>query len=71
VAHLIDRRSDSRNRSTVNRQRFLRRYRKHIQKAVSDAVGRRSITDVEQGERITIPRDRLTEIGRASCRERV
>ena len=61
MAHLIDRRSDSRNRSTVNRQRFLRRYRKHIQKAVSDAVGRRSITDVEQGERITIPRDRLTE----------
>ncbi len=61
MAHLIDRRSDSRNRSTVNRQRFLQRYRKHIRKAVSEAVGNRSITDVEQGEHITIPRDKLTE----------
>ena len=75
MAHLIDRRGDARNRSTVNRQRFLQRYRKHIRKAVSDAVGSRSITDVEQGEQITIPRDRLAEPtfahGQTGRRERV
>ena len=33
----------------------MRRYKKHIQKAVSDAVGKRSITDMEHGEQISIP----------------
>src|SRR5690606_26878299 len=42
-------------------QRFLRRYKKHIQKAVSEAVGKRSITDIEQGERITIPGQDVSE----------
>lgn len=55
MSYLIDRRLNGKNKSAVNRQRFLRRYKKHIQKAVSDAVGKRSITDVEQGEKITIP----------------
>lgn len=55
MTYLIDRRLNGKNKSTVNRQRFLQRYRKHIKRAVSDAVGRRSITDIEQGERITIP----------------
>jgi uncharacterized sporulation protein YeaH/YhbH (DUF444 family) len=55
VSYLIDRRLNGKNKSAVNRQRFLRRYKKHIQKAVSDAVGKRSITDIEQGEKITIP----------------
>jgi len=55
VGHLIDRRLNGKNKSTVNRQRFLRRYKKHIQRAVQDAVGKRSITDIEQGEKITIP----------------
>lgn len=55
MSYLIDRRLNGKNKSAVNRQRFLRRYKKHIQKAVSDAVGKRSITDIEQGEKITIP----------------
>lgn len=55
MSYLIDRRLNGKNKSAVNRQRFLRRYKKHIQKAVSEAVGKRSITDIEQGEKITIP----------------
>lgn len=55
MGYLIDRRLNGKNKSTVNRQRFLRRYKKHIQRAVQDAVGKRSITDIEQGEKITIP----------------
>lgn len=61
MTHLIDRRLNGRNKSAVNRQRFLRRYRKHIQKAVSEAVGKRSITDMEQGEKISIPGENVTE----------
>lgn len=59
--YVIDRRLNSKNKSTVNRQRFLRRYRKHIQKAVSDAVSKRSITDIDKGEKIGIPSKDITE----------
>lgn len=55
MSYVIDRRLNGKNKSTVNRQRFLSRYRGHIKKAVEEAVGRRSITDMEHGERITIP----------------
>jgi uncharacterized sporulation protein YeaH/YhbH (DUF444 family) len=61
VSYLIDRRLNGKNKSAVNRQRFLRRYKKHIQKAVYDAVGKRSITDIEQGEKITIPNQDVGE----------
>ena len=55
MSYIIDRRLNSKNKSAVNRQRFLRRYRSHIQRAVSDAVKQRSITDMERGESIVIP----------------
>ena len=61
MSHIIDRRLNAKNKSAVNRQRFLRRYRQHIKKAVSDGVGKRSITDVEQGEKISIPSRDLKE----------
>ncbi|WP_439133947.1 YeaH/YhbH family protein [Pseudomaricurvus sp.] len=61
MSYIIDRRLNSKNKSTVNRQRFLRRYRKHIQKAVSDAVGQRSITDIDKGEQISIPSKDISE----------
>ncbi|WP_020407164.1 YeaH/YhbH family protein [Hahella ganghwensis] len=55
VTHVIDRRLNGKNKSAVNRQRFLRRYREHIKKAVADAVNKRSITDIDRGESISIP----------------
>ena len=55
MSYVIDRRLNGKNKSTVNRQRFLRRYREHIKKAVEEAVSRRSITDMEHGEQISIP----------------
>ncbi|MEE8056727.1 MAG: YeaH/YhbH family protein [Pseudomonadales bacterium] len=61
MSYLIDRRLNGKNKSAVNRQRFLRRYRKHIKKAVSDAVTKRSITDIENGEKITIPSQDIQE----------
>ena len=61
MSYIIDRRLNDKRKSTVNRQRFLRRYRSHIRGAVNDAVSRRSIKDMEQGERISIPRKDLSE----------
>ncbi|HEX6592171.1 MAG TPA: DUF444 family protein, partial [Moraxellaceae bacterium] len=55
MSYIIDRRLNGRNKSTVNRQRFLERYRQQIKEAVADAVTRRSITDMEHGESVAIP----------------
>lgn len=61
MANFIDRRLNSKNKSTVNRQRFLRRYKTQIKKSVSDAVTQRGVTDVNSGESITIPKKDLGE----------
>ena len=58
---IIDRRQQGKQKSAVNRQRFLRRFRKHIKEAVSDAVNKRSITDIDRGEEISIPRKDISE----------
>ncbi|CBL45659.1 Conserved hypothetical protein [gamma proteobacterium HdN1] len=61
MSYIVDRRLNGKNKSAVNRQRFVHRYRKHIKKAVADAVTRRSITDIETGETVTIPREDINE----------
>lgn len=61
MSYILDRRLNSKNKSMVNRQRFLRRYRSHIKKAVSEAITRRSITDMEHGEQISIPTKDISE----------
>ncbi len=61
MSYIIDRRLNSKNKSTINRQRFLERYRKHIKQSVDEAVNRRSITDMEQGEKINIPARDISE----------
>ena len=58
---IIDRRQEGRHKSAVNRQRFLRRYRKLIKDAVDDAVNRRSITDTDRGDEISIPENDISE----------
>ena len=55
MAYLIDRRTQGKNKSAVNRERFLRRYKGQIKDAVTRAVKGRSITDVENGEKVSIP----------------
>ena len=58
---IIDRRLNSKGKSTVNRERFMHRYRKHIRRAVNKAVNRRSITDTQNGEQISISQKNLSE----------
>ena len=45
----------SKNKSAINRERFLRRYKGQIKEAVTRAVKGRSITDIENGEKVSIP----------------
>jgi len=56
MTFFIDRRENPGNKSAVNRQRFMRRYRKQIRDAVKKKLGERSITDTEQGEKVGIAR---------------
>ena len=58
---LIDRRLNGRNKSAVNRERFLRRYKEQIRKAVQDLVRERSIADMDQGGEINLPARDISE----------
>ncbi|MDP2571280.1 YeaH/YhbH family protein [Vibrio penaeicida] len=75
MAQFIDRRLNGKNKSTVNRQRFLRRHKEQIKESVADAVNRRSITNTETGEDISIPHKDIKEPifhqGQGGVRERV
>jgi uncharacterized protein len=61
MANFIDRRLNGKNKSTVNRQRFIRRYKSQIKKSVEEAINKRGVTDVDSGENIIIPRKDLSE----------
>lgn len=52
---IIDRRLNGRNKSAVNRERFLRRYKEQVKRAVTDMVSERSIKDMERGGDVKIP----------------
>lgn len=61
MSQIIDRRLNPKHKSAVNRQRFLKRFRTQIRKAVADAIDSRSVTDIDSGEKITIPAKDLSE----------
>jgi uncharacterized sporulation protein YeaH/YhbH (DUF444 family) len=61
MAHLIDRRANDRGKSAVNRERFLRRYKSHIQTAVKKMIGERRLADMEQGGEVRVPRKDISE----------
>jgi uncharacterized protein len=61
MVRIIDRRFDSKNKSAVNRQRFFRRFKQQIRKAVADAIDGRSIRDVDNGESVSIPTKDISE----------
>lgn len=61
MSQVIDRRLNAGKKSTVNRQRFLRRYKNQIKRAVTSAVGKRSITEIDKGENIAIPAKDISE----------
>lgn len=58
---IIDRRLNDRNKSAVNRERFLRRYRERIREAVKGMVGERSISDMDKGGDVHLPARDVSE----------
>ncbi|MCW8346485.1 YeaH/YhbH family protein [Vibrio sp. ZSDZ65] len=75
MSQFIDRRLNGKNKSAVNRQRFLRRHKQKIKESVTDAVNRRSITNTETGEDVSIPNTDINEPifhqGQGGLKERV
>jgi uncharacterized sporulation protein YeaH/YhbH (DUF444 family) len=61
MAHIIDRRLNGKNKSAVNRERFLRRFKSQIKEAVAKSIKGRSITDLESGEKVSIPGKDISE----------
>lgn len=52
--NIIDRRRNPQGKSLANRQRFLRRAKEQVVKAVREASSKRGIQDIENGDKITI-----------------
>jgi uncharacterized sporulation protein YeaH/YhbH (DUF444 family) len=75
MIRIVDRRSDSKNKSSVNRSRFIRRFKSQIKKAVSDTIDKSGIRDLAEGKRIGIPGRDIAEpqfsTGQGGVREQV
>jgi uncharacterized sporulation protein YeaH/YhbH (DUF444 family) len=54
MGFLIDRRQQGKNKSAVNRQRFLKRHKAQIRRSLEERLRERSITDIDKGESINI-----------------
>jgi uncharacterized sporulation protein YeaH/YhbH (DUF444 family) len=60
MSHFIDRRQARRTRAPSTGSVSLKRYKSQLKRAVSDAVNRRSITDIDGGEKVGIPNPRIS-----------
>jgi uncharacterized sporulation protein YeaH/YhbH (DUF444 family) len=61
MSRFIDKRTQNRHQSVVNRQRFIQRFKKQIQRSVAEAISKRSIQDLNSGENIKISKKDLSE----------
>ena len=75
MVQIVDRRLNGKNKSAVNRQKFIHRFRSQIKKAVADAINKRSVTDLDKGEKVSIPAKDTSEPffhhGKGGYRERI
>ena len=73
MSHFIDRRLNDRKKSSVNRQRFIRRYKKQLQRSMGDLIAGRGVTDMAEGGEVSIPSQDISEprfgIGQGGNRE--
>lgn len=61
MSAILDRRENGKNKSAINQQRFIRRYREQIKRAVAKAVAGRKITDVDSSGQVSIPVKDISE----------
>jgi len=59
--HFIDRRQNPKDKSLGNRQRFMRRARARIKEVVEKSIKERKLSDIANGEEITIPTKGIDE----------
>jgi uncharacterized sporulation protein YeaH/YhbH (DUF444 family) len=59
--NIVDRRLNPGGKSLSNRQRFLRRAKTLVQRAVREGSGERKISDIDQSGEVTIPADGVRE----------
>ena len=59
--HIVDRRLNPQGKSFANRQRFLRRAKEQVQRAVRDSAKTRDIKDLEQAGEVEIRTDGINE----------
>src|SRR5262245_14873541 len=73
MSRIVDRRPNGRHKSAMNRQRFMRRFKRQIQDAVRHAIANRSIKNIDEaGEKITLPSKDISEpsfnYGKGGCK---
>ncbi len=61
MGHFIDRRLNPKGKSLGNRRRFIGRVRASVKKSVDESVRRRDIADVDQGEKVSVPAEGISE----------
>ena len=54
MAHIIDRRLNAKDKSSVNRQRLLKRYQRQVKEAVEKTANERPIDDADKGSEVSI-----------------
>ena len=59
--NIVDRRPNPKGKSLSNRQRFLGRARAEVKSAVQEALRKRKVADVGQGEKVAIPTRGISE----------
>ncbi len=66
---------ERKNKAPSTASAFLRRYKAQIKQSISEAINKRSVTDIESGESVSIPTDDINEPmfhqGRGGLRNRV
>jgi uncharacterized protein len=75
TVRIVDRRFDSKKKSSINRARFLRRYRAQIREAVTGEVSKRGVRDIDTGGKVSVPGRDIAEpqfgLGRGGQRDMV
>ena len=61
MSMIIDRRLNDKNKSATNRERFIRRYKDQVKRAIDGMVSDRSIKDMEKGGDVRIPVKDISE----------
>lgn len=61
LMRIVDRRADPPGRGAVNREKFIRRYKDEIKRAVDEEIGKRGIKDIGKGGKVSIPGRGLRE----------